>query len=369
MRAARTGLHVQHSRSGNEQPPSRSFGYFHDHICGRRSRLNESCWITGGSMISPLRSSCPNIAVEVVRLSVKDRKCGLYSPDLCSCWAPPWSCRADSAGIPHSDSYLPCCDATPARLCPSTPLWNVLTPVGGWASGLSESASRRPTGCRTAGARGGATRAVARQQGPPLRVSVCPAGGASQCSSGTLRSHPPSPARSAGSAAGRTGAPLCLQEKERRGEKEEAMSVPQGRSTGVRNLPEHSFIPWELCESLLRLWKSEAAITTRLSVQVSVFHKISILQGKLWHEARGRGCYKQVKGARQLWCHTVTGPWFRSLARMLRLCWRDPPGLRFLLKASTSTSHWPRDSCQQLREDSVIHLTESLSGVAPHRKN
>lgn len=68
--------------------------------------------------------------------------------------------------------------------------------------------------------------------------------------------------------------------KERR-EKEEAMSAPQGHSTSVRNLPEHSFIPWELCESLLRLWKSEAAITTRLSVQVSVFHKISILQGKL----------------------------------------------------------------------------------------
>lgn len=58
-------------------------------------------------------------------------------------------------------------------------------------------------------------------------------------------------------------------------------SNERGPSTGLPNQPERSFIPWELCERLLRLWKSEAAITIRLSVQVSVFHKSSILQGKL----------------------------------------------------------------------------------------
>lgn len=74
----------------------------------------------------------------------------------------------------------------------------------------------------------------------------------------------------------------------------------------------------------------------------------------------GRGCRKQVKGAGRLRCHAVTGPWFVSLARMLLLCRRDPTGLRFPLKASTSTSHWPGDSCQQLCEDGVIHLTQVL---------
>lgn len=44
------------------------------------------------------------------------------------------------------------------------------------------------------------------------------------------------------------------------------------------------------------------------------------------------------------------------------------PGLRFLLKASTSTSHWPLNSCQQLVENTVIHQTQSLSGVPPNRK-
>lgn len=332
----------------------------------RSSRLNASCWIT--SVISLQGSRPPYIEFKTARLRVKGCQRDPYSPALCSCSAPPWSCRAGFAGPRRSGSYLPCRDATAARLCPSTPLRNVLTPGGGWASGLSESASRRLTGCRTGGTPGGPTRATAQRQGPPLRVSDGPAGGASQCSSGTLRSRPPAPARSAGSAAGRTGTPLCLEGKKREEQRDEAANAPQGHSPVSEICPD-TLIPWELCESLLRLWNSEAAITTRLRIQVSVFHKISILQGKLWHGARGRGCYKQVKGAQRLRCRTVTGPWFVSYARMLLLCWRDPPGLRFLLKASTSTSHWPLDSCQQRREDSVIHLTLSLSGVTPHRKN
>lgn len=132
----------------------------------------------------------------------------LYSPGPCSYWVPLWSCCADSAGIPHSDSYLPCCDATRALLCPSTPRWNVLTPGGGWVSGLSESAFHRPTVCRTAGILEGLTWAAVQTLDLPAHVSVGPVVGASQCSSGTLRSHPPAQGQSAGSAAGRTGTPL-----------------------------------------------------------------------------------------------------------------------------------------------------------------
>lgn len=127
-------------------------------------------------------------------------------------------------------------------------------------------------------------------------------------------------------------------------------------------------IPWELCESLLMLWNSEAAITTRLSVQVSVFHKISIIQGQLWHGVRGRGCYKRVKSTRWVRGPTITSPWFVSFAQMFSWCSRAHPGLRFLLKASTSTSHWPLNSCQQLVANTVIHQTQSLSGVTPNRK-
>lgn len=88
-------------------------------------------------------------------------------------------------------------------------------------SDLSESAFRRLTVCRTAGTPGGPgpTQAAVPLWGPPPRVSVGLAGGASQCSSGTLRSHPPAPGQSAGSAAGRTGTPL-LQEKEEKKRKE-----------------------------------------------------------------------------------------------------------------------------------------------------
>lgn len=178
-----------------------------------------------------------------------------YSPALCSCSAPPWSCRAGFAGPRRSGSYLPCCDATAARLCPSTPLRNVVTPGGGWASGLSESASRRLTGCRTGGTPGGPTRATAQRQGPPLRVSDGPAGGASQCSSGTLRSRPPAPARSAGSAAGRTGTPLCLEEK-KRGATRWGSERTAGSLTGVRNLPGHS-------HTLGVVWKSVEALEFR----------------------------------------------------------------------------------------------------------
>lgn len=88
-------------------------------------------------------------------------------------------------------------------------------------SGLSESAFRRRTVCRTAATLGGpgVTQAAVPLRGPPRPVSGDPAGGASQCSSGTLRSHPPVPGQSAGSAAGRTGTPL-LQEKEDKKRKE-----------------------------------------------------------------------------------------------------------------------------------------------------
>lgn len=55
--------------------------------------------------------------------------------------------------------------------------------------------------------------AVVQRRGPPPRVAVGPAGGASQCSSGTLRSHPPAQGQSAGSAAGRTGTPLFATER------------------------------------------------------------------------------------------------------------------------------------------------------------
>ncbi len=77
-------------------------------------------------------------------------------------------------------------------------------------SGLSESAFRRLTACRRGGTLGcpGLTEAAVLLCGPLPRVSVGPAGGASQCSSGSLRSHPPAPGQSAGSAAGRTGTPL-----------------------------------------------------------------------------------------------------------------------------------------------------------------
>lgn len=83
-------------------------------------------------------------------------------------------------------------------------------------SGLSESAFRRLTVCRTGGTREGPgpRRAPAQRRGPPPPVAVGPAGGASQCSSGTLRSRPPAPGQSTGSAAGRTGTPLL---QERRG--------------------------------------------------------------------------------------------------------------------------------------------------------
>lgn len=82
-------------------------------------------------------------------------------------------------------------------------------------SGLGESAFRRLTVCRTAGTLEGPglTKAALPLWGPPPPVSVVRDGGASQCSSGTLRSRPPGPGQSAGSAAGRTGTPL-LQDKE-----------------------------------------------------------------------------------------------------------------------------------------------------------
>lgn len=70
-----------------------------------------------------------------------------------------------------------------------------------------------PTVCRTAATPGGPKRARVPCWAPPRRVSAGLAGGASQCSSGTLRSHPPAPGQSAGSAAGRTGTPLLRREK------------------------------------------------------------------------------------------------------------------------------------------------------------
>ena len=87
-------------------------------------------------------------------------------------------------------------------------------------SGLGESAFRRLTVCRTAGTLGGPglTKEALPLRGPPPRVSVGPAGGASQCSSGTLRSRPPAPGQSTGSAAGRTGTPLLQEKEEKRRE-------------------------------------------------------------------------------------------------------------------------------------------------------
>lgn len=75
-------------------------------------------------------------------------------------------------------------------------------------SGLSESAFRRLTVCRKPGTLEGLGLRQVPLRGPLRPVSVGPAGGASQCSSGTLRSHPPAPGQSTGSAAGRTGTPL-----------------------------------------------------------------------------------------------------------------------------------------------------------------
>lgn len=54
----------------------------------------------------------------------------------------------------------------------------------------------------------GLTRAGLPSSDPAPPVSVGLAGGASQCSSGILHSHPPAPGQSTGSAAGRTGTPL-----------------------------------------------------------------------------------------------------------------------------------------------------------------
>lgn len=82
----------------------------------------------------------------------------------------------------------------------------------------------------------------------------------------------------------------------------------------------------------------------------------------------GRGCYTRVKKTWWVRCHTITSPWFVSFTWMFLWCSQAHPGLRFLLKASTSTSLWPQDSCQQLVEHTVIHQTQSLSGVTPNRK-
>jgi len=145
------------------------------------------------------------------------------SPGPCSCWAPLGSCSADFAGIRRSGSCRPRCAATPGRPSPSTPRWNVWTPGGVSASGSGESAFRRPTACRTAGAAEaggpGPRRAAAPPRGPSARVSAGPAGGASQCSSGTPRSRPPAPGPSPGSAAGRTGTPLLQEKQEKKGKK------------------------------------------------------------------------------------------------------------------------------------------------------
>lgn len=88
-------------------------------------------------------------------------------------------------------------------------------------SGLSESAFRRLTVCRTAGTLEGPgpTRAPVPLWGPRPPVSVGPAGVASQCSSGTLRFRLPAPGQSTGSAAGRTGTPLLQEKGKKRMEK------------------------------------------------------------------------------------------------------------------------------------------------------
>lgn len=97
-------------------------------------------------------------------------------------------------------------------------------------SGSSESAFRRLTVCRTAATLGGPKQARVPCWAPPRRVSAGLAGGASQCSSGTLRSHPPAPGQSAGSAAGRTGTPLLRREKR----KEEIIIHTFGHSATVK---------------------------------------------------------------------------------------------------------------------------------------
>lgn len=130
-------------------------------------------------------------------------------------------------------------------------------------------------------------------------------------------------------------------------------------------------LPWGLWDSLLMLWNSEAAITTRLSVQVSVFHKISIILRKMWHGVggwRGWRRYKRVKSTQSVRCQTITSPWFVSFTRREMFCSEAHPGLRFLLKASASTSHCSLNSCQQLAQNTVIHQTSPLSGVTPNKK-
>lgn len=123
-------------------------------------------------------------------------------------------------------------------------------------------------------------------------------------------------------------------------------------------------IPWELCESLLILWNSEAVITTRLSVQVSVFHKISIIQGKMWHGVGVEGATNGLKGhngsdGRPQQVHGAP-----PSIKMLSPCLKAHSGLRFLLKMSTPTSHQPLNSCQQLIQNTVIHQTQTGSSVS-----
>lgn len=144
---------------------------------------------------------------------LRPRKPTIHSPGRCSCWVPLWWCCAGFAKFPHSDNCQPCCDATPARFCPSTPPRNVWTPGMGWASGSNESASRRRTVSRTAATLAGPVLARVLCWLPPTHVSVGQAGGASQCSSGTFRSHQPALGQSPGSAAGKTGTPLLHKEE------------------------------------------------------------------------------------------------------------------------------------------------------------
>lgn len=94
-------------------------------------------------------------------------------------------------------------------------------------SGLSESSFHRLTVCRTAGTPEGRgpARALVPLWGPPPLVSVGPAGGASQCSSGARRSRPPASGQSTGSAAGRTGTPLLREKGKERMEKRRCCDI------------------------------------------------------------------------------------------------------------------------------------------------
>lgn len=228
----------------------------------------------------------------------------LYSPGLCRCWVLLWSCFADFARIQHSDNYQPRCDATPPLLCPNTPLKNVLTPGGGWVSGLGESAFRRLTVCRTSGTLEDPGLRQAPLWGPLHPFSVCPAGGASQCSSGTRHSHPPAPGQSTGSAAGRTGTPL-LQETEKKRKKKRRCC--DNKQTPCYYRGSHIFLSTCLHHTLrvgaLKFRSShhhQAQCPSQCLPQN--FHNSG--QDVTW--GGGRGCYRRAKSTQLVQCHNIT---------------------------------------------------------------